>query len=320
MSNQITAQRLFTAIRLGRAAHAVLLCGQEESLANEVALQAAALCCTGSTQPDALSACPDYFSLGPEPYGIESIRELQEKLSAKAFSGWRAVNLFNAHTMTEQAQNALLKTLEEPPASTLLLLSGLGDRLLPTIRSRCATLWLGAQSRLEIQARLAEQGIDQAQASLCAGLSEGALGLAQAFAQPEYLAFRREALDILQQALPGARLAAPPFAQTKALLDMPLGQKTKTASTEAENRKAAAQACLEIWLSFLSDSMHCKLGLGEMVNQDYRLQVEKAAHRFTSKQIQGMIDLLVQAQLRLGRANPGLTLDRLLTDLLDIAN
>ena len=71
---------------------------------------------------------------------IESIRQINKFLSLKPMeSNRRVIIIENAHTLTMDAANALLKTLEEPPPTALLILLVLDDKLLPsTIRSRCA--------------------------------------------------------------------------------------------------------------------------------------------------------------------------------------
>jgi DNA polymerase-3 subunit delta' len=70
---------------------------------------------------------------------IEQVREVQLFLAGRAFGRGRKVVLFEeAHALTEDAQNALLKTLEEPPRGSLIVLvCHNASRLLPTVRSRC---------------------------------------------------------------------------------------------------------------------------------------------------------------------------------------
>ena len=85
--------------------------------------------------------------------GIEAVRQLEKflalKVPGKAKEHDRAVVLENAHLLTPQAQNALLKTLEEPPAGTVLILTvNHGQSVLPTIRSRAQTVTV---ERLEKQ-------------------------------------------------------------------------------------------------------------------------------------------------------------------------
>jgi DNA polymerase-3 subunit delta' len=70
---------------------------------------------------------------------VDSVRRIGPFMSLKASQGgWRVVIVDDADTMTEEAQNAILKILEEPPAKALLILvTHRPGRLLPTIRSRC---------------------------------------------------------------------------------------------------------------------------------------------------------------------------------------
>lgn len=84
-----------------------------------------------------------------------------------------------AETMNGPAQNALLKTLEEPGGRTLLiLLTDQPDSLLPTIRSRCQTVRFGAITPQRVAQELARRGIEPAQARAAARLADGSLGLA----------------------------------------------------------------------------------------------------------------------------------------------
>lgn len=80
--------------------------------------------------------------------GIEDIKRLQKKLFLKPFKGdTKAVILKEAHLLTTEAQNALLKVLEEPPLNTTIILtSESAHSLLPTIRSRCTISDLGYET------------------------------------------------------------------------------------------------------------------------------------------------------------------------------
>jgi DNA polymerase-3 subunit delta' len=87
-----------------------------------------------------LAGRSDFAATPSRDIRVEQIRGLQDRLSRRALEGKRKLALLiDAERMNPQAQNAFLKTLEEPPAETvLLLLASFSDRLLPTIRSRCA--------------------------------------------------------------------------------------------------------------------------------------------------------------------------------------
>lgn len=82
---------------------------------------------------------PDTLFISPEKsIGIEEIRVIQHFLSRKSLGNHNTVIIENAHLLTLPAQHALLKTLEEPPANSLIyLVTTQPDSLLPTILSRC---------------------------------------------------------------------------------------------------------------------------------------------------------------------------------------
>jgi hypothetical protein len=92
-----------------------------------------------------ISGRSDFSATPSRDIRIEQIRKLQERLSFRALEARHKVALLvTAHAMNQPAQNALLKTLEEPPRDTvLILISSAPDKLLPTIRSRCAKAAFG---------------------------------------------------------------------------------------------------------------------------------------------------------------------------------
>lgn len=99
---------------------------------------------------------------------IEQIRELGEFLSVTAHRGGnRAVVVYPADSMDKDQSSALLKTLEEPPAGTVIILVADDiDRLLPTIRSRCQIVPVSPPSRSQGIAYLEKSGIKNAEAEL----------------------------------------------------------------------------------------------------------------------------------------------------------
>ena len=117
-------------------------------------------------------------------HSIESIRELKRMLALKPWGGgFRIVALIEAERATEEAQNALLKLLEEPPEQTLFVLTSVeAERLLPTVRSRCRTLPFRALPE-EVISRMARERWDASatEATLLARLSQGSPGRAERF-------------------------------------------------------------------------------------------------------------------------------------------
>ena len=110
---------------------------------------------------------------------VDVIREfLIERASAAPALGKRRVFLIReAERMNDQAQNALLKTLEEPPGeAALILITASSSRLLPTIRSRCQRIPFGALPSAFVLERLVAAGVQRDAARTLTGLSQGQLG------------------------------------------------------------------------------------------------------------------------------------------------
>jgi DNA polymerase-3 subunit delta' len=147
----------------------------------------------------------------PEP---GTIRRLIADLALLPVEGGARVALIEeAERMNEEAQSALLKTLEEPPAGvTIILCADREDALLPTVRSRCVRLRLGPVAVREVEAILADQGVaDPPTASRLARLASGRPGLARTWAlAPEAVTARaeiaRSLLDLRERG-PAGRLA-----------------------------------------------------------------------------------------------------------------
>lgn len=98
-------------------------------------------------------------------------------------AGRRVVVIYPADALNVDAGNALLKTLEEPPANTLfLLVTSRVNEVLPTIRSRCAKLPLARPARADILVWLASQGIRDPESTLA---EAGGAPLAAAIADPD---------------------------------------------------------------------------------------------------------------------------------------
>jgi DNA polymerase-3 subunit delta' len=128
----------------------------------------------------------------PEP---GTVRALVHEIARLPVEGRGRVAIVEAaQRLNEDAQNALLKTLEEPPSGAVVILcADEADRLLPTVRSRVAALRLGPVSTRAIEDLLAEHGIEPPLAARLGRLAGGRPGLAIAYAkQPEAVGAREE--------------------------------------------------------------------------------------------------------------------------------
>ena len=150
---------------------------------------------------------PDVLILPPDPpqllIKLGQVRTLINRSQRRPAESRAKVFLITTAAFMKEAANSLLKVLEEPPdyAHIIILAENLGE-LLPTIRSRCAIVRLGALPAEEIESLLATQRseLNPKDRALLARLSEGAVGRAYAFNLPEYTAARLDALTILRNA------------------------------------------------------------------------------------------------------------------------
>lgn len=145
---------------------------------------------------------PDVGLLRPagRAINVPQMRELEREANARPFEG--AARLFiieDADKMNEPSSNALLKTLEEPPPAThIILLTARPAALLPTIRSRCQTLRFAPLTADEIKAHLAsDKKVTPKDAALRARAAEGSIGRALSIDLEHYRQQREAMLDIL---------------------------------------------------------------------------------------------------------------------------
>ena len=139
----------------------------------------------------------------PNTISVEDIRgQVNNDVAIKPYSSKYKVYIINeAEKMTVQAQNAILKTLEEPPAYViiLLLVSNL-QTLLPTILSRCVTLNMKPVSDRQVRKYLmAELQVPDYRADVCVAFARGNIGKAKALASSEeFDNVKNEALALLK--------------------------------------------------------------------------------------------------------------------------
>ena len=152
----------------------------------------------------------DVVRIEPDDSGlikVDVIRTMLDGIGYRPFEGRRRVVVIrDAETMQGPAQNALLKSLEEPPDCTVFVLtSAVPGVLLPTVRSRCMQLRLGrltAAEVTEILVRDHEQSPGEAAAA--AALADGSVGAALALGGADLDELRRMALHLLSRAATGA--------------------------------------------------------------------------------------------------------------------
>ena len=213
----------------------------------------------GDLKRDACGACasckriargvhPDVIVLEPGDMGsikIEPIRDVIDRAGYRPFEGRRRVVIIDeADALVPQAQNALLKTLEEPPsASVFVLVSSMPDALLGTVRSRCSRLRFGPLSAGEVaDALMRDHEYDEVEARAAAADADGSIGRALSAESADLIGARESARQLLHHA---ARVSDP-ARRLDAAKDL-----TGKKGSSAERDQLAA--CLRAMASLLRD-------------------------------------------------------------------
>ena len=239
--------------------------------------------------------------------GIADIKESLHQASLKPFEGPCSVIIFDgAELMSDEAANALLKTLEEPPPQVLiLLLTANQEALLPTVLSRCRRLDLLPVGQDQMVERLtAEHEVSLEMAQRLALMSRGCIGWAiNAVNDPQIL--EQRAADIQQ---------------IKEICQIGLQQRFNYANELAARffrGRDSTKELLFLWLRWWRDLLLIKEGVEQYVqDQDELTHLRLQASQLSTLQIVGFIKALNQTLEALdSNANPRLALEVLMLNL-----
>ena len=241
---------------------------------------------------------------------IDQIRALQHQLSLKPYEGARVIGVIaDAHEMSDAAANCLLKTLEEPPAHVVLILTAPdASLLLPTIISRCQLFPLRPQPLDLAEQSLAQRfGVAPDRAKILAHLSGGRIGWAlRAAGDATVLAQRRERVDMLLRLLSASR-----------------GQRLEQAGALGEDYGKGVDAregvheTLDLWATWWRDVLLMQQQCaGQVTNADRLDELRVAAAGYAQGEVARVLQEIMAARTHLDRnVNPRLALEVALLSL-----
>lgn len=303
-------------LQTGKVSHAYIFYGEKGSGKKSLAdLYARALQCeSGGDEPcNQCTSCkqafhhnqPDIIYVQHEKPAIISVdeirRQVNNSIAIKPYSSNRKIYIIDeAEKMNVQAQNALLKTLEEPPSyAVIILLTTNLEGMLQTIRSRCVTLTMKPVSDKEIQRYLMKEvQIPDYKAGVCAAFARGNVGRAMELAvSAEFEELKEETLQLMQQL------------QDKSLSDLAAFAKTKA------DKNSNTEAFLELLQMWYRDVLLYKAtgGTGQLIFGEDVSHIKKMAVKCTYEGLNRMLNSIEEARTRLaGNVNAELTLEWLL--------
>ena len=309
-------EHLQSAISMNKVSHAYIINGERNSGKEFIAkvFSATLQCEKGETEPcmechsckQALSRNhPDIIFVShekPNTISVEDIRtQINNDIVIKPYSSPRKIYIINeGEKMTVQAQNAILKTLEEPPEyAVILILTSNVDTLLPTVLSRCVVLNMKPVSDDKVKKFLMEElEVPDYKANICVAFARGNIGKAKMLAaSEEFDKVKEEAVTLV-----------------KYINDMELSEIIKAIKKISEYKFDVTDYLdiLSVWYRDVLLFKATKDANG-LIFKDELQSIRKTADRSTYEGIEIIVKALQQAKRRLeANVNFDLTMELLL--------
>lgn len=289
--NEAILKRFAKLLAANRLAHAYLFVGPQGLGKSEAALTVAKLVnCerNDGTVCDACSSCrkitsgnhPDIYRLDrgeEEAIKIEPVRELLSRTAFRPFEARRKVFIIkNIEDLTTEAGNVLLKTLEEPTASNLFLLTtSVPEKVLETIKSRCHNVSVHPVARAQLANALKKDfDLDEPAAHFLAGFSEGCTGRARAFVESKLFSRKNTTID-----------------------QVVLSKNSEAFFKKVVTSKEETKEMLDVLFVFFRDILIVKSGASEdeVINRDRLTDLKLLSQKYLPGDVQNILTEIVKS-------------------------
>ena len=236
---------------------------------------------------DKLENSPDYISIEPEGSSIKiaQIRKLQTDVLVKPHSDYKIYIINKAEKMTVESQNALLKTLEEPPAYVIIILiTSNKNSLLDTIKSRCEIIKFLPVSFIQTKKYLEDMGIEERKASILATFSRGSISKALELSESADFMLMREDIQNNIQTLLEKNIVE--------ILELP---------SKYDKYKDNIIEVLDMMINYFRDIMMLKENIGKdmIINIDKITYVQNMSKKINYSQVSKIIDIIEETKKKL---------------------
>ena len=283
IGQEFAKKYLTNSINKDKVSHAYLFEGMNGVGKNTLAKEFAKIL----IKVDKLENSPDYISIEPEGSSIKiaQIRKLQTDVLVKPHSDYKIYIINKAEKMTVESQNALLKTLEEPPAYVIIILiTSNKNSLLDTIKSRCEIIKFLPVSFIQTKKYLEDMGIEERKASILATFSRGSISKALELSESADFMLMREDIQNNIQTLLEKNIVE--------ILELP---------SKYDKYKDNIIEVLDMMINYFRDIMMLKENIGKdmIINIDKITYVQNMSKKINYSQVSKIIDIIEETKKKL---------------------
>ena len=274
---------LTNSIKSNMVSHAYMFEGPNGIGKNTMARELAAIL----LEMENLFNSPDYIEIKPDGNSIKiaQIRKLQSDILVKPYKSYKIYVIDEAQKMTVEAQNALLKTLEEPPKyAIIILITDNKESLLDTIKSRCEIIKFTPIPMQEVASYLTVNGIDSKRASLLANFSRGSMKKAIELSESEEFHLMREEVQKYVETFLNGNLIE--------IMDI---------QSSIEKYKDQITNVVDLLINYFRDIMMVKENVDNsmIINLDRLIFVKNMSNKTTYSQLSKIIDIIEETKNKL---------------------